>query len=205
MKKCYICGKQRFAYRYYKSKLVPICDDCYEKYISRQDKFELLIARLTNKGYVWILGLGKINFPYTLFGLDVTLDDIVTFIKDHLGIGYELEDKESCCFLFDDYDEPVVVENILTFRNDNDYIDFNVRLGLYNFDNNEILFFTDKQMGLKKSHLDQYSSVAYDADGIYRLEADTYNSIRDDDYEDPFNKEYLDENDITSMIGFFPE
>lgn len=205
MKKCKLCGKDRFAYRYFKKELVPICDNCYEEHIAKQDRYELLISRLTLKGYVWIVGLGKANFPYTLFGLDVKLEDIITFIIQKIGNDFEFDNQDSSSFKFDDYEHPIIVERNLTFKNikTGEYVDINIRMGIYNFDENSILFFTDKQIGLKKSDLDSYSSVVYNADGIYRLEAYDYDNYnRYEDENDISNKDYLDDDDLKNLLRY---
>lgn len=204
MKKCNICGNDKFAYRYFKKELVPICDDCYEEYIAKQNRYELLMARLTAKKYMWIVGIGKANFPYTLFGLDVKLEDIISFIISHLGDDFSFHDQDSSSFQFKDYEIPIIVERNLTFKNDktHEYVDVNIRMGIYNFDNDSVLFFTDKQQGLKESDLNSYSSVIYGNDGIYRLEAYDYDNYDRFTLEDDINqKEYLNDDDLRSLLG----
>lgn len=205
MKQCKICKKDRFAYHYFEGNLVPICDDCYKKYIAKYDRYQLLMARLTEKRYMWILGMGKIKFPYTLFGLDVKLEDIIAFIIQRIGEDFVFCDQDSTTFKFKDYESPIIIERYLTFKNvkTNEYVDINLRMGKYNFDNDTILFFTDKQIGLKQSDLDSYSSVIYDKDGICRLEAynfDNYNKFEMDE-DDVSKKGYLDDDDLKGLIG----
>jgi hypothetical protein len=205
MKRCKICGKDKFAYHYFEGKLVPICDNCYNEHIAKHDRYELLMARLTEKRYMWILGMGKVSFPYTLFGLDVKLEDIIVFIVNHLGDNFTFDNQDQTTFKFDDYENPIIIERCLTFKNEEtmEYIDINLRMGKYNFEDNTILFFTDKQAGLEQSNLNDYSSVIYNKDGIQRLEAynfDNYNSyeIPEDDIS---KKEYLDDDDLRELVG----
>lgn len=210
MKKCVKCKKQKFAYRNYEGKVVPICNECYEKYIDKKDRYEALMKKLTKKNYIQILGLGKETFPYTLFGLDVNLKDIIEFIRKKIGNDYILIETMDSKFKFNDFEDDIIVERNMTFQNKENekQITINLRIGKYNFDNDEILFFTDKQLGLTKSDLSEYSSIYYDENGIHELQADNesnYNkkkSLYPDNLDD---KAYFEEKDLKNLLGYIPK
>ena len=47
-------------------KMVPMCLDCYKKNRKpAKNKYKKLMNKLSNMGYVWVLNVGDIDFPFT--------------------------------------------------------------------------------------------------------------------------------------------
>lgn len=209
MKKCIKCKKQKFAYRYVDGRLVPICNDCYHEYMDKKERYDKLIKKLTSKRYVQILGLGKEKIPYTLFGLDVKINDILEFIKKKIGNEYKLAECLDSKYKFNDFEDDIIVEKNMTFEHirTGEQITINLRVGKYNFDNDEILFFTDKQLGLTKSDLHDYSSIYYDNNGIHEMQADNesnYNKKRSIYDSDLDYKNHFEDKDLKDLLGYIP-
>ena len=75
-------------------------------------------------------------------------------------------------------------------------------------DNEKLLFFTDKQLGLTESDLENYSSLLVDKDGeLTEMMPNFKESFvpRIEFLDDYSEKSYFDDKDIESLVGFIPD
>ena len=214
IKECKICGNEGpFIYTSIDYKMVPLCKDCYQKHrkqLPAKNKYKKLMNKLSNKGYMWILNVGENGFPFTFFGLEISFYQIVQYFFRFINSDkYSLQSQEDFVFDFDDYSDPIITETCITFINDDDNSTYsiNIRMGLFDYDNKELLFFTDKQLGLSKSNLENYASLIIEDNGeITEVVPDFESSYipydaYDDYSEDEFKKTYFDSNDLKQLIG----
>lgn len=212
--KCKKCsGRGPFIYTSIDYKMVPLCQKCYKKYkkqLPAKNKYKKLMNKLSNKGYVWILNVGTRELPFTLFGLEISFYQIVQyFFKFIDSEKYSLQSQEDYVFDFDDYSDPIVTETCITFINDFSGATYtiNIRMGLFDFESKDVLFFTDKQLGLDKSDLDNYSSLIVEDNGEITEVVPDFDSdffVSEDNYEDDldeFKKTYFDQDDLKALIG----
>ena len=117
-------------------KMVPMCLDCYKKNRKpAKNKYKKLMNKLSNMGYVWVLNVGDIDFPFTFFGLEVSFYQIVQYFFKYIDSDkYSLLSQEDYAFDFDDYADPIITETSITFINDEtqDTYTVNIRMGVYN-------------------------------------------------------------------------
>lgn len=212
MKECKICGKITrpvFTVRDYK--LVPLCMDCYKKNQKvAKNKYKKLMNKLAKKGYVWVLNFGEYEFPFTFFGLEVPFFQIVQYFFKYIDAdNYSLQSQDDFVFDFNDYPDPIVTETCITFVNDNDGSTYslNIRMGLYNEKTDEVLFFTDKQLGLSVSPLSCYAAIAIDTDNtIMKIVPDYVPTLDDEDIKlDDEPKQYMELDDVAALVGFQPD
>lgn len=194
-------------------KMVPMCLDCYKKNRKpAKNKYKKLMNKLSNMGYVWVLNVGDIDFPFTFFGLEVSFYQIVQhFFKYIDSDKYSLLSQEDYAFDFDDYADPIITETSITFINDEtqDTYTVNIRMGVYNYKEKELLFFTDKQLGYKKSNLENYASFVIGTDGELTEVVPDFESsfVPPVEYydEEIYSKPYFDEEDLHDLVGFKPD
>lgn len=194
-------------------KMVPMCLDCYKKNRKpAKNKYKKLMNKLSNMGYVWVLNVGDIDFPFTFFGLEVSFYQIVQYFFKYIDSDkYSLLSQEDYAFDFDDYADPIITETSITFINDEtqDTYTVNIRMGVYNYKEKELLFFTDKQLGYKKSNLENYASFVIGIDGELTEVVPDFESsfVPPVEYydEEIYSKPYFDEEDLHDLVGFKPD
>ena len=194
-------------------KMVPMCLDCYKKNRKpAKNKYKKLMNKLSNMGYVWVLNVGDIDFPFTFFGLEVSFYQIVQYFFKYIdSYKYSLLSQEDYAFDFDDYADPIITETSITFINDEtqDTYTVNIRMGVYNYKEKELLFFTDKQLGYKKSNLENYASFVIGIDGELTEVVPDFESsfVPPVEYydEEIYSKPYFDEEDLHDLVGFKPD
>lgn len=194
-------------------KMVPMCLDCYKKNRKpAKNKYKKLMNKLSNMGYVWVLNVGDIDFPFTFFGLEVSFYQIVQYFFKYIDSDkYSLLSQEDYAFDFDDYTDPIITETSITFINDEtqDTYTVNIRMGVYNYKEKELLFFTDKQLGYKKSNLENYASFVIGIDGELTEVVPDFESsfVPPVEYydEEIYSKPYFDEEDLHDLVGFKPD
>ena len=194
-------------------KMVPMCLDCYKKNRKpAKNKYKKLMNKLSNMGYVWVLNVGDIDFPFTFFGLEVSFYQIVQYFFKYIDSDkYSLLSQEDYAFDFDDYADPIITETSITFINDEtqDTYTVNIRMGGYNYKEKELLFFTDKQLGYKKSNLENYASFVIGIDGELTEVVPDFESsfVPPVEYydEEIYSKPYFDEEDLHDLVGFKPD
>ena len=194
-------------------KMVPMCLDCYKKNRKpAKNKYKKLMNKLSNMGYVWVLNVGDIDFPFTFFGLEVSFYQIVQYFFKYIDSDkYSLQSQEDYAFDFDDYADPIITETSITFINDetSETYTINIRMGVYNYNEKELLFFTDKQLGYKKSNLENYASFVVGNDGeLTEIVPDFESSfVPPVEYydEEIYSKPYFDEEDLHDLVGFKPD
>ena len=194
-------------------KMVPMCLDCYKKNRKpAKNKYKKLMNKLSNMGYVWVLNVGDIDFPFTFFGLEVSFYQIVQYFFKYIDSDkYSLLSQEDYAFDFDDYTDPIITETSITFINDEtqDTYTVNIRMGVYNYKEKELLFFTDKQLGYNKSNLENYESFVIGIDGQLTEVVPDFESsfVPPVEYydEEIYSKPYFDEEDLHDLVGFKPD
>ena len=216
-KNCNICGANSLPiYTARNYKMVPLCMDCYKSNRKpAKNKYKKLMNKLAAKGYVWVLNVGETDFPFTLFGIEIPFFQIVQYFFEFVNADdYSLQSQDDFVFDFNDYPDPIVVESCITFVNNNDGSTYslNIRLGLIDDKSNSILFFTDKQLGLVRSNLNNYASIAIDKDGSimkivpdYAIKKNGEENLHSifEDAESP--RHYMEEDEVAKLVGFWPE
>lgn len=212
--KCRLCEQNGpLIYTTMDYKMVPMCLDCYKKNRKpAKNKYKKLMNKLSNMGYVWVLNVGDIDFPFTFFGLEVSFYQIVQYFFKYIDSDkYSLLSQEDYAFDFDDYTDPIITETSITFINDEtqDTYTVNIRMGVYNYKEKELLFFTDKQLGYKKSNLENYASFVIGIDGELTEVVPDFESsfVPPVEYydEEIYSKPYFDEEDLHDLVGFKPD
>lgn len=215
MSTCKICNKRdAIVYTNINYKMTPICLDCYMKSrMAAKNKYKKLMNKLSSKGYVWVLNIGEDEtFPYTFFGLGISFFQIVQYFFRYIDYdNFYLQNQDDCVFLFEDYPDPIVTETCITFiDNTGRSYSVGIKMGKYDEVKKELLFFTDKQIGLKKSDLSNYASYVIDDCGLTRVVPDNdCNNYWDENdlysIDDSLaEKDYLDQNDLENLIGYVP-
>lgn len=111
--KCKFCDKEGPPiYTSIGYKMTPLCLECYKKNRKHaKNKYKKLMNKLSNKGYVWVLNIGDINFPFTFFGLEVSFYQIVQYFFKFIDSDkYTFQNQEDYVFKFDDYPDPIITE-----------------------------------------------------------------------------------------------
>lgn len=211
--KCKFCDKEEHPiYTSIGYKMTPLCLECYKKNRKHaKNKYKKLMNKLSNKGYVWVLNIGDIDFPFTFFGLEVSFYQIVQYFFKFIDSDkYTFQNQEDYVFKFDDYPDPIITETYIVFINDEDGSTYsvNIRMGTYDYENEKLLFFTDKQLGLDESDLENYSSLLVDDNGELTEMVPNFKESfipRIEFLDDYTEKSYFDDKDIESLVGFLPD
>lgn len=222
--KCKLCkGKGPCIYTNIDYKMTPMCLSCYKKHTRKNEPkndYKKLMNKLASKGYVWVLNIGDDReFPFTFFGLEISFFQIVQYFFKYVDSDkLVMQGQDDCVFTFKDYPDPIITETSITFINEEDGTTYaiNIRMGKYNYKQKQLLFFTDKQIGMTASDLSEYLSFLIEDGSLSEIVPDfnfddeneeefIEKEPEDFDYEYSKPKAYFDEKDLADLIGYTPQ